>query len=320
MLSLFTARSCTQWRSSLLGASLAFLLFAPLASVRAQSEPVLHWINDLGQDGVASLNSTSNFITDFKGTNDVQIKMIFGSVNSIFSEAFTIGATNSNNNPSFLTNFFGLAGNGTGDSARRHLKCLETALSGEVILQFDFSIPLTTDDRLFITDVESGEAYKVQAYFAGQELKLTGWSFTNYSGEMSQLPDATWPTWDAGANTLSASTQGGLTEPLSVFTPDQSVDRVIITRLDQGGGSAAIQFMNVPSSQGSPTLQIAPLGNRAILSWPASFPNYSLQTSSNISPAFAWATIGNAPVLSSNRLVVTNLPGVSARFYRLKHL
>jgi hypothetical protein len=307
---LFAKRACSfRW-------VLILAVLIPANNSFAQTLPVVHWINDSGQDGYTLLNSTSNFITSFKATNDVHVKLITGSVNSIFQEAFTVG-TNVNN-PAFLTNFVGLAGNGTGDGGLSHLKCLETELGGNVVLQVDFAVPLTPGDRMVIADADNGEKYGIQAFFAGQSLNLSGWSFTNCSGETSQMPDTNWPAWDGNAGTLTASMTSSFTEPLAVLTPDQSVDRVIITRFNQGGGSMAFQFVNVSTTIGQPVLKIQSAGTNAVLSWPASFPNYSLYTATNLAPPAPWTLVGQ-PTLISSQLVVTNATAVKTRFYRLQH-
>ena len=179
----------------------------------------------------------------------------------------------------------GLPANGTGDGSRGHIEFLESSLSAAMTLQFDFSVPLTPADRLLFTDVDNNEKYGIQAFSAGQGLNLTGWTYTPYSGEETQLPDTTWPTWAIDNNTngtLTANTTGGLTEPLSVFTPDHTVDRIIITRFLQGSGSSAIQFLNQPTSSGQPVLTIQPAGTNVLITWPTLFPNYALYSTTNL--------------------------------------
>ncbi|HEX4262978.1 MAG TPA: hypothetical protein VH597_01460 [Verrucomicrobiae bacterium] len=116
-----------------------FYLAFSTVSALAQTTQALHWINDSSQNGFTTLNSTSNFITSFKGTNDVQITLISGKVNSIFQEAFA-GLAN-NNNPGFLTNFIGLAANGTGDGTYGHINFLESTLNGEMVCGSLFPSP-----------------------------------------------------------------------------------------------------------------------------------------------------------------------------------
>jgi len=310
-------RSLAKTISAVLGLSaLIFLLFAPPTRVLGQTELVIHWINDLGQDGRAVLSAGSNFITSFKGTNDVTVKLLSGSVNSIFQEVFSVGGTNINN-PAFLTNFVGLAANGTGDGNPSRLKCLETALSGSVLLEFDFAIPLTSADRLVIADVDTGEEYGILASFQGSSLFPSNWVYTAYSGGTTQLPDSSWPVWDSNQGTLTAATTGNLFEPLSVLAPKLSMDRVVISRFNQGSGSIALQFINVATPSGSPALKIQSVGGNAVLSWPASFPNYSLYTTTNLAPSAQWTLVGQ-PTLISSQLVITNSPAAKARFYRLK--
>lgn len=297
---------------------LTFLSFLAAANgVPGQTVPVVHWINDSNQNAYTWLSSGSNFITNFKATNDVQVTLVTGSVNSIYQEAYA-GLGPNNNNPAFLTNFIGLAINGTGDGGLGHLKCIETSLGGSTVLQFDFAVPLTPYDRLLIMDVDTGERYGIQAFFGGQSLNLSRWNYAAYSGEASQLPDSTWPTWNSSDGSLTANTAGNLSEPLSVLAPNQLVDRVVITRFQQGNGSIAIQFVSLPVPGASPVLQIQPVGSNVVVSWPGTFDNYSLYTATNLAPPIAWSPVGTQPSLNATRLAVTNLPAASARFYRLQ--
>ena len=264
------------------------------------------------------LSNGSNFITSFKATNDVQVALITGSVGSLFQEAFA-GLGPNNNNPAFITNFIGVTANGTGNGSFGRIECFQSS-SSSMALQFDFAVPLTSSDRILIVDADLSEKYGVQAYFAGQPLDLSGWSYAGYSGEESRLPDATWPVWSVNTTqgTLTASSSG-LSEPLSVLAPNQSVDRVIITRFAQGSGSICIQFMNLTASAaGPPVLQIQSLGGKAVLSWSESFPNYSLYSTTNLGSPASWTAVGTQPSLSSSQLVITNSPSARAQFYRLQ--
>ena len=161
--------------------ALALLLFASQTDALGQTTPVVHCINDLNQDAYTMLSNGSNFITSFKATNDVQVALISGSVGSLFVEAFA-GLGPNNNNPAFITNFIGLNANGTGDgSVVGRIECFQSS-SSSMALQFDFAVPLTSSDRILIADVDLSEKYGVQAYFAGQPLDLSGWSYAGYSG------------------------------------------------------------------------------------------------------------------------------------------
>jgi hypothetical protein len=283
-----------------------------------QTTQGLHWVNDSGSNALTTLNATSNFITSFKGTNDVHVTLLTGSVNSIFQESFA-GLAN-NNNPGYLTNYLGLAANGTGDGTVGHISFLESALGVAMSLRFTFDIPLTPNDRLLLTDVDTGEKYNIQAFSGGQAVDLSGWIYTPYSGEESQLPDATWPTWAVATTngTLTANTSGGLLEPLSVLTPDRSIDSVVVTRLAQGGGSSAMQFINLTVPNGSPVLHVQPAGNSVVVSWPGTFNNYALFTTTNMAPPATWTAIGIPPSINQTTLVITNSVSAQKRFYRLQ--
>jgi hypothetical protein len=298
-------------------AAVCFLLSRGGAS--AQTVPVIHWVNDTNQNGYTTLTATSNFITSFKATNDVHVTVVSGNVNSIYQEVFG-GLGPGNNNPAYLTNFIGLAANGTGDGIAGHIKFIEGELGGTMVLQFDFAVPLTSYDRFLITDVDLGEAYRIQAFSAGQPLDLTGWSYAAYSGEGTQPPDDSWPIWSVATTngTLAANTSGSLTEPLSVLTPNHLVDRVVITRMAQGSGSIAMQFLSLPIPSGQPMLQIQPAGTNIVLTWPGTFNNYALYSATNLASPVVWTAVPNPPSLNLTQLAVTNSPSARARFYRLQ--
>ncbi len=73
----------------------------------------------------------------------------------------------------------------------------------------------------------------------------------------------------------------------------------------------------VPPVIPAPTLLIALAGEQVVLSWPVSSVSYVLETSSTLGAA-AWATLPNTAVTNGNNLVLTNAPGSSTTFYRLR--
>ncbi|HEX4262977.1 MAG TPA: hypothetical protein VH597_01455 [Verrucomicrobiae bacterium] len=179
---------------------------------------------------------------------------------------------------------------------------------------------MTPNDRFLLTDVDNGERYNIQAFAGNQAVDLSGWTYTPYSGEESQLPNANWPTWtvDTTNGSLISNSAGNLTEPLSVLTPDRSIDSVVVTHVAQGSGSSAIQFVNLTAPVGLPTLQILPANGNIVLAWPGAFNNYALYTATNLAPPVSWSVIGTAPSLNQTTLVITNSTSGRARFYRLQ--
>jgi hypothetical protein len=66
-----------------------------------------------------------------------------------------------------------------------------------------------------------------------------------------------------------------------------------------------------------PWLQYARAGNQASLFWPSSGNNFSLESSSSVSPGALWSPVTNTPIGSAD-IFVLNLPlADSAAFYRL---
>jgi hypothetical protein len=56
----------------------------------------------------------------------------------------------------------------------------------------------------------------------------------------------------------------------------------------------------------------------AILTWPANFPAFSLEFSTNLDSPTVWQTNPSAPVVIGGLNVVTNPPPGKRQFYRLK--
>jgi hypothetical protein len=69
---------------------------------------------------------------------------------------------------------------------------------------------------------------------------------------------------------------------------------------------------------GGPQLNIQELGTSAVLSWPAYYGGFTLQSVTNLSLANSWTTVGGAPTASGNQYVFTNGPTTGNQFYRLK--
>ena len=169
-----------------------------------------------------------------------------GPINSRFTLAFPAAP---GNNPSFLSAFVGQAANGTGDGTVGRLQGIEPSSSVNVPLQFDFSPPLPTTARFLVSDVDFGESHRIQALVqyrvTYQPVPLTGWGHEPITGGTGQLPDATWPTWDAATGTLTATAGGPTNDPGDLFTPDRAIDRVVFTRIS-GDPSATpvVQFVD----------------------------------------------------------------------------
>jgi len=106
----------------LLVVTAAFLLTLTFPNkARAQNLPVLHCINDSGQDYDSVLNSNGVFITSFKATNDLTVKRLASDpLSAVVQDIFNGGTTV--NNPWYITEFVGAASNGTGDGVAGHIK------------------------------------------------------------------------------------------------------------------------------------------------------------------------------------------------------
>ena len=67
----------------------------------------------------------------------------------------------------------------------------------------------------------------------------------------------------------------------------------------------------------SPTLNIQLLTTNAVVSWPAYYGDFTLQSATNLLDSNAWATAGT-PVVVGNQFVLTNTPVIGDLFFRLK--
>jgi hypothetical protein len=299
---------------------------AVLAAVLALADPAsaqtvraVHWINRANRGVLAALSAPgSEFVTDFKGTNDVTLTLVAGGIHSVYAE--TYGNPQPGNNPAYVTNFVGNPAWDTGDGTPGHLGLLETHLTSTVATyRFDFRIPLTPLDHLLVSDVDNGESYTLEAYVlrAGNYVKadLAGWGHGNFSGQTGQVPDAGWPAWDPAKGTLAAASGAPRNEPLVILTPDQTIDRVMITKAAVGNGSAAFQFVAEPPG---PTLRIRRADPDVVLYWPGAYAAFALYSSPALGDGAAWTPVPTPPTLVGGDLTVTNAAGLAGRYYRLQ--
>ena len=68
---------------------------------------------------------------------------------------------------------------------------------------------------------------------------------------------------------------------------------------------------------GDPMLHTAVAGNQIVVSWPASYTNFTLQQTRTLSPAPVWTPSTNPVVFSAGQYVVTNLTDGANAFFRL---
>jgi beta-glucosidase len=68
----------------------------------------------------------------------------------------------------------------------------------------------------------------------------------------------------------------------------------------------------------APDLTIALSGINAVISWPASLTDWSLQSTSSLGAFANWSDVANAPQLLNSEYTITNDLGAVSKFYRLK--
>jgi len=230
----------------------------------AQNIAAAHWINESAQSGATVLNGGGVFTTDFKGTNDLKITPLAIDPVTYYVDLF--GGSTPGNNPAYMTNFVGSSANGTGDGTPGDIGDLEMTYDATGSLQFDFATPLTPQDRILLIDVDRTEQYLIQAYafngISNAPVSLTGWNAQNFSGTTGITPNSTWPIWTPATGTLVSGTSSDLNEELFVLTPNQNINRLVITKQTGSGFSTDITFLslNVP-------LMIHQTGANVVLNW-----------------------------------------------------
>lgn len=271
----------------------------------AQNLPVAHWINDEGQNGATVLNASEVFTTDFKRHNDLIVTPVTSDPVTLATDVF--GGSSPGNNPAYVTNFMGVATNGTGDGVVGDIGDLNMTLDATGTVQFDFLLQLTPLDRILMIDVDGPEQYLLQAYdFNGSSyvpVSLMGWTAENFSGTTGITPNSQWPVWNPGSGTLTSGTSADLDEDLVVLTPDQKIDRLVITKQAGSGWSTDVTFLSLQES-----LAVQSSGTNVVFSWDN--PAFILQTAPSLTGVFTNLSTATSPY--------TNAINGSQQFFRLE--
>src|SRR5262249_48249595 len=149
---------------------------------------------------------------------------------SLFLEAY---GGNSGNNPNYSKNFVGKSSNGTGDNVIGHMQTLNMTGAATGALQFDFAQPLTSANRIMLTVIDYNEDYTISAFQTVGvnfvQVSTAGWVHQTFSGQAGITPDMRWPVWNGANGTLTA-TGNGLSENLDTLVPDNSFERLVVTK------------------------------------------------------------------------------------------
>jgi len=263
------------------------LIALPASALGQVSMAVVHLVDHSEQDIYNVLGSGKLFVADFKGSNDVTVTKLTGDLGSDFVDTF--GGQFSSGNPDYMTNFVGAVTNGTGDGIAGDLECIQTTFA--LSLQFDFALGLTPADRFLLIDCDNEERYRIQAFVKNgnnfNEVSLANWVVQNFVGSTEDPNLGDFPVWAPDTGMLIAAGDA-LSEPLTIFTPDRVVDRVIVTQT-ASTGSADLQFVHpTPASAGS--LGIALSGTNVVLTIPTSNVVPALETTTNLYHG-VWTTL-----------------------------
>jgi hypothetical protein len=126
----------------------------------------------------------------------------------------------------------------------------------------------------------------------------------------------------AGCQNLSSACFEGSppTDGGSIFFFDQALTQILYVSGNTGWGATYDGIATEPCTTcgvAAPTLNIFQSGANVILAWPDAFPNYSLQSTTNLTAPATWTAVSPLPTDFSGFEIVTNAHPGKAMFYRL---
>ena len=127
------------------------------------------------------------------------------------------------------------------------------------------------------------------------------------------------------------SNNGGPTMTMALFFGSPALDKGNSSGIavDQRGAVRPFDFPSIPNAAGgdgsdigafefgSPLMTIQTIAGNAVLSWPASYGGFHLQSSPALGPSAFWTADPGIPVVVGNQFTLTNGPAVGNKFYRL---
>jgi hypothetical protein len=125
----------------------------------------------------------------------------------------------------------------------------------------------------------------------------------NGGGIPTHATTLTSPVTDAGASLGLATDERGAPRPYDFSS---------IPNAPFGDGSDIGAF-----ELGSADLGLGTSSNNLVISWPAYYGDFILQTATNLQGSNSWSTAPNVPVITGNLFVVTNRMTNASEFYRL---
>ena len=115
--------------------------------------------------------------------------------------------------------------------------------------------------------------------------------------------------------------QGNGTFEAALFTSVAAGQFISATVTDASGNTSEFSpCVTVSAGVVSPRLSLARSGTAAeiVLSWPATFSGFVLETTENLSPPVRWSAVTNVPTASEGRTTVRIDPVPGNRFYRIR--
>ncbi len=124
---------------------------------------------------------------------------------------------------------------------------------------------------------------------------------------------------------------GGLTMTMALFFGSPALDKGNSSGIavDQRGAPRPFDFSSIANASGgdgsdigafefgSPLMSIQRVGGNAVLSWPAFYGGFHLQSSAALGSSANWTAEPGIPVVVGNQFTLTNGPAAGNKFYRL---
>ena len=126
---------------------------------------------------------------------------------------------------------------------------------------------------------------------------------------------------------------GGPTPTMALLSGSPAIDRGVNNGLmtDQRGAPRPFDFAALTNASGgdasdigafewgSPGLRIQRAGSNVVVSWPAYYGDFTLESATNLPASNNWSAVAGTPLVVVDQFDVTNSAAGAKRFFRLKN-
>lgn len=136
------------------------------------------------------------------------------------------------------------------------------------------------------------------------------------------IPDLVVGTGTKNVMVLLGNGDGTFGPPAS-FAAATNIEAVAIADFNGDGlpdiaTANAYGTVSIFLNQTIPRLNISPVGNQVVLTWPSSATGFQLTTTTNSAASGSWSNATGTPAVVGNQYILTNQTDSAARFYRLQ--